>query len=318
MLQIIHHIIGRLLTVPAMLITLSATAADPYTTSSANPVLTGCLVKVDDDIKLPSKEAGVIVHLAVEEGSQVKAGDKLAQIDDSEPQMQKKAANYAWAAAVKKFEDDVEIRYSTKAAEVAKAEHELMLETNRQAEKAIPLVEVRAKKLEWERSTLAIEKAQHEKELAKFEAYTKQTEFDAAELKIQRRSIVAPFDGEVVGVIRKQEEWVNPGEPILRLVRLDTMRVEGAVEQSDFEPYELQGCEVTVDVEMAHGQKKTLPGRITMVSSLVRGDKKYLVRAEIANVQENGHWLLRHGLPATMTIHLNTGGKAAMDISRAK
>ncbi len=303
----------------AMMIALTATAiADPYAASSVNPVLTGCLVKVDDDIKLPSKEAGVIVHLAVDEGSQVKTGDKLAQIDDSEPQMQKKAANYAWAAAVKKYEDDVEIRYSTKAAEVAKAEHELMEVTNKLAAKAIPLVEVRAKKLEWERSTLAIEKATHEKELAKYDAYTKQTEFDAAEMKIQRRSIVAPFDGEVVGVLRKQDEWVNPGDAILRLVRLDTMRVEGAVEQGEYDPYELQGCEVTVDVEMAHGRKETTKGRITFVSSLVRGDKKYLVRAEIANRQENGHWLLRHGLPATMTIHLNTADKAAMDVSRAK
>ena len=36
----------------------------------------------------------------------------------------------------------------------------------------------------------------------------------------------------------------------------------------------------------------------------------YNVRAEIANLQEHGTWLLRDGLPATMTIHLGTGGDA--------
>ena len=36
----------------------------------------------------------------------------------------------------------------------------------------------------------------------------------------------------------------------------------------------------------------------------------YNVRAEVANQQEHGTWMLRDGLPATMTIHLGTGGNA--------
>ena len=66
---------------------------------------------------------------------------------------------------------------------------------------------------------------------------------------------------------------------------------------------------------MARGRKETFRGRITKVSSIVRVDGVYNVRAEVANRQEHGSWMLRDGLPATMTIHLGTGG-AAPAVSR--
>ena len=66
--------------------------ADQYSTQMTDPVIQGCTIKVTDQIKLPAKEPGVLVHLAVKEGSQVRAGQEIGQIDDSEPQMQKKAA----------------------------------------------------------------------------------------------------------------------------------------------------------------------------------------------------------------------------------
>jgi len=52
-------------------------------------------------------------------------------------------------------------------------------------------VDIRKAKLDWDHFVLAIEKAFHDQELAKFEALTKQAEFDAAELAIKRRTIVA-------------------------------------------------------------------------------------------------------------------------------
>ena len=157
---------------------------------------------------------------------------------------------------------------------------------------------------------LAIEKSYHDQELAKFEALTKQAEFDAAELAIKRRTIVAPFDGVVEEIKRKQEEWVQPGDTILTLLRLDTMHVDGAIEQSQYDPNEIQGCDVAMEVELARGRKTTVRGKIVKVSNLVRSDGVYNVRAEVANLQEHGIWIVRDGLPATLTIQLGTGGNA--------
>ena len=180
--------------------------------------------------------------------------------------------------------------------------------------KSVPEVELNEAKLEWDHFKLAIEKSIHDKELAKFEAMTKQAEFDAAELAIKRRTIVAPFDGVVEEIKRKQEEWVQPGDTILTLLRLDTMHVDGAIEQSQYDPNEIQGCDVAMEVELARGRKTTVRGKIVKVSNLVRSDGMYNVRAEVANLQEHGVWVVRDGLPATLTIQLGTGANATASL----
>ena len=133
---------------------------------------------------------------------------------------------------------------SSKAqAAVAEKDYEKLLETNKRALGAVPAVEERRAKLDWDRAVLAIEKSGKDQVLAKFEAWTKQAEFEAADLAILRRKIIAPFDGEIVEIEHKQDEWVSPGDEILRLARRDVMHIEGDVAQRDFDPHEVQGCE---------------------------------------------------------------------------
>jgi RND family efflux transporter MFP subunit len=295
----------------------SSLAAKTVSAQGQDPVLTGCLVKLQDDVKLAGKEGGVLLQLSVKEGSQVKAGEVIGKIDDSQPQAQKDAAEAGYNAAYAKYKDDVEIRYNVAASDVAHADYDQLIETNKMAEKAVASVDIRKAKLDWDRSVLAIEKAKKDQELAKYDAYTKHAELKAAELAIDRRVIKAPFDGEVVTINRHQEEWVGPGDTILRLVRLDSMYVEGALDRTLYDPHEVAGCNVTVEVEMARGRKERVEGRITYVSSEVRGDGKYQVRAEVPNRQDHGRWLLADGMKATMTVHLNTGGSVpTVDVSR--
>jgi multidrug efflux pump subunit AcrA (membrane-fusion protein) len=288
------------------------------TAVAEDPVLYGCMVKLDEDVKVPAPEAGVLVQLTVKEGSQVRKGDVLGKIYDEEVQMQKKAAEYALGAAYKAATDDIQFRYAQKSADVAEKAYETMVQSNNTVAKAVADIDVRKAKLEWEAAILSAEKAQHDQALAVFEYHKKKAERDAAELAIQRRTIIAPFDGEVVTIFRHEDEWVSPGDAILRLVRLDTMLVEGAVEFSAYDPHEINGADVTVEVEMARGRKEQVTGRITYVSSMVRLDGRYIVRAEVANRQEHGRWLLRDGMTAKMTIRLNTAGAGALDVSRAR
>ena len=275
----------------------------------ADPVVKG-VVRVADQIKLPAKEPGVLVQLAVKEGTQVKAGQVIGKIDDTEPQMKKVAALADYKGAYKRFMDDVEIRFAKAQAEVAHADYDQLIETNKLAEKAVAAVDIRKAKLDWDHFVLAIEKSIHDKELAEFEAMSKQAEYNAAELAIKRRTIIAPFDGVVEELKRKQDEWVQPGDTILTLLRLDTMHVDCSIEQSQFDPNEIQGCEVAVEVKLARERKATVRGKIVKVSNLVRSDGVYNVRAEVTNIQEHGVWVVRDGLPAEMTIHLGTGGNA--------
>jgi multidrug resistance efflux pump len=291
-------------------------AATPVPAGAAELVLPACVVKHVDDVQLPAMEAGALVQLSVKEGSQVREGEVIGKIYDSEAQMQRKAAESAYAAAVQRWKNDIQVRYAEAAAEVAKKDWEMILQSNNISAKAVPEIEVIKKELEWKVTKLQIEKAEDDQVIAKYDAYTKQAERDGAKLALERRTIRALFDGEVVELYRHQGEWVNPGDPILRLVSLDTMWVEGSVEQSNYDPHEIQACNVTLEIEMARGRKVQVDGRITYVSSLLDMGDRYLVRAEVTNRQEYGRWLLRDGMTAAMTIHLNTGDAEAVDLSR--
>ncbi len=251
-------------------------------------VIDRCFVRVQDEVRIPSQEAGMLMMMSVKEGSQISKGDVLATVDDRQPKMALRVAEYSLKAARQRASDKIEVKYATKAAEFAKVDWERVLEANKNLANAIPDIEVRQKKLGWQRSDLQIEKAQKDRDLAILDYRTKQAEVDAAKMAVEMRVILAPFDGEVVDMYRHESEWVNPGDPILKLVRFDALYVES----------------VTVSVSKARGREVSVPGTIIHVSSLIR-DGEYVVRAEVQNQRVGDSWLIQPGLRARMTIHLS-------------
>jgi multidrug efflux pump subunit AcrA (membrane-fusion protein) len=290
---------------------------DSAPTQTKDPEI-DALITVADVVKLPAREAGVLLHLGVDEGDLVQAEQKIGQIDDSVAQIQKKAAYFGAQAAWMKSEDNVEIEFQKISADVYRKEYERLIESNRQNPRSVPESDVALAKLKWDQAMLGTEKTTYDQKIAKVDYQAKRAELAAAEQTIKDRIITAPFAGVVEEVFRRQDEWVTAGDPILHLFRLDTMKVVGAVDSSQYDPHEIQGCEVTIVVPMARGRQETLRGRITRISTIERGDKIFEVGAEVENRQEHGVWLLRHLQEAKMTIHLGTGGRAAAGVSRAE
>jgi macrolide-specific efflux system membrane fusion protein len=219
--------------------------------------------------------------------------------------LQKEAALLGRDAAVARYENEIEVTYAKAARDVAQAELDKMREAVRTAPGSISDVEIRRTRLEVTRADLQIQKAIHDQALAKFDADAKGAELKAAELGIERRTVLAPFDGVIVSLLRRQGEWVDPGDPILQVIRLNTMRVETRIDQSKFDPHEIAGRDVTVTVELARGRKAEFPGRITFVSPRLDGSGRFPIRAEVFNRRdEAGQWMLRDGHNVTMKIHL--------------
>jgi multidrug efflux pump subunit AcrA (membrane-fusion protein) len=274
--------------------------------------LVECEVKPSEEVLLSAEEAGVLVHLAVDDGSMPKSGAVLARIDDRQVKFQMEAARFGHESATARAESEVEIRYAEEAAKVALKEWEIMTHANRLTADSIALIEVERAKLQWNTTLLQIEKAKKDKAIAVLDAGVKKAEVDLAAVALERRTIKAPFDGVVVELLRHQSEWVNPGDPILRFVRLDTMRVEQSILTTDYDPHEIAGCNVTVEVPLARGRTATFTGKITFVSPQLDYAKSYKVRAEVQNRPEAGQWLLRPNGLATMTIHLGTGNSVGV------
>ena len=147
-------------------------------------------------------------------------------------------------------------------------------------------------------------------EIAAREAEVKKAELDAAKIQLDQRTIRATFDGEVQQLFQKQAQWVKAGDPIMRLVRFDKLRVECFVRATDFDPVELANRRVTVVAELARGRQARAEGRVVFVDQTTVGGV-YRVRAEVKNQREGDYWLLRPGLKAEMTVHTSEAPVAA-------
>lgn len=274
--------------------------------STGDPVFGPCQVKAKDEVQIPAQKEGVLMELPVIEGSRVEAKEKLAVIDNLEAKAAVKSAEAGLRAAEERVKDDIEEQYARAATEVAKVDLKKSQEANLRTPGSVADIDVMQRELVVTKSELQVEKAQKDRMMASLEADTKRAELEAAQVALNKRVILAPFAGEVVELYREKSEWVNPGDPILSLMRFDVLHVEVFVPASKFDRSELLGKQVTVTVPRAHGREIALPGKIVHVSQMLKSGGLFLVRAEVENTKEGTSWAIQPSVSSLgkMTIHL--------------
>jgi RND family efflux transporter MFP subunit len=284
-------------------------AQTPYERPANEPTVEAS-IRSQNDVRIAAEVEGVLTQFPVREGDRVTEDQVLATIDDRQAKAAVDVARISHEAARERANDNIEERYAKAAAAVAKVNWQRDLEANQEIANAVPEIQIRQKKLEFDRAMLQIEKAGKDQLIAGKEADVKKAELAAAEIALDRRTITAPFAGEVQQLILHQAEWVNPGDAILRLVQFDVLQVDGYVNARDYDPIDVQGRPVTVKVQLARGKEASMKGRVIYVNQTVLDDE-YLVRAEIQNERNGEYWLVRPGLAATMTIHVTQDPIAA-------
>jgi multidrug efflux pump subunit AcrA (membrane-fusion protein) len=193
------------------------------------------------------------------------------------------------------------------------------LRANQTAPGSIADVDIKRLKFEWDKSMLAIEQSTKERQLNGFTADGKQAEVDNADAAIKRREVRSTVEGVVQAIYPHIGEWVKPGDPVLRLMRMDRLRVDGFLNKNQYNPWDVSDQPVVVEAELAGGRKAQFKGKIVYVDPEVQRDGGYKVRAEVDNRKENDQWLLRPGMPdTTMTIQLRPAGVGMQAVDSRK
>lgn len=286
-----------------------------------------------DDAELAVARAELDLAIAERQAKNtltVRTADALLK----EAEQDRTQAGLAQRIAALKAENDVAVRHATKSRDASKVEYDRAIQARKAFEKSVSLTEIDRLKLVLERNELEIEKAQFEKELADLQkqiedsTITEQDQMvarlklaveqakvqkdvdgltrdvkaravEVAQLQLARRQIRSPLDGVVVETLRHRGEWLEPGQRVLRIVRLDRLKVEGFVDSRQVIG-SLRGAAVRVLVQPADEEKSVVvKGRIVFISpeiDPVNGQVR--VWAEV----ENPDLSLRPGLPAEMVI----------------
>lgn len=261
-------------------------AAQPAADSGLT-VIPDCSIKLINEVILSAERPGILGEIKVFEGDRVEEGELLARIRDEAPRA-------AFEVARKEAESDIDIRFSRKAAEVARAEYDKAEEANRRNRGTVPEIEVRRALLAAEKAALEIEKAQHMREINGLKR-------DEAGVQVQICRIDAPFAGFISKVYLTRGATVRQGDPVIELVSTDRVKVEGYVPLEQVAALKPgQPVEVEVTARQAGGVAgRPVAGVLKFVDVKANNaNSKVRVWAEIPN--EDGR--LRAGLTAVLKI----------------
>jgi macrolide-specific efflux system membrane fusion protein len=250
------------------------------------------------EVEVPAQEAGLLQRVLVAEGALVKQGDLLAQIDDTDAGLLKNRAEIELDNARRNAGNDVKVRVATKSAEVAQAELQRGLESQIRYPKSVSETEIDRLRLTAEHAKLQVEQAKYELETAQLALRVQENQLQQAARQVERRKILAPVSGRVVQVFRQPGEWVEPGQAIARVLRIDRLKAVGALEGGRLGS-DPTGRPVTLRVDLPQRGPVEFPGRVTFVHSEVNpvnGQLDFWAEIENPNLQ------LRPGLRALLKI----------------
>lgn len=315
------HSFAVLLTASLLLTGPPVLPTTPVQTAPNSVRLSTCVITIIDSMQVPAQQPGVLASLAVQEGDEVVKDQLLAQIKDNDAVLRMKATESEWDAAKKQAESAIRVFAAEASYGVADFEWRKAMEVNRKSPSAISELEVKKLELAKEHAKLQIELAKAEFATAEFTAASKESQFYLASNDVRDRRVVAPWDGVISDRLKREGEWLQQGEPILKMVQMDRLHVEGFLNIAEYSPLEVDGCEATIDVRLTRGRVKSLSGKITFVSPTVEAGQ-YRVWAEVANVRETDsrgkqQWLLRPGMTAEMTINLSVPDVTAVPAGKA-
>ena len=141
------------------------------------------------------------------------------------------------------------------------------------------------------------------------EARFEEAKVEESRVRIRRHSIRTEFDGYVIKKFRDAGEWVQAGEKVLRVARMDRLYVQGNISSKKLNPFEVADKPVTVTLQLARGKETTFEGKIVSIGLEKQGSDLFMVKAEVENRPQEGFWTLLPGSQVKMRIHLD--GKSA-------
>jgi multidrug efflux pump subunit AcrA (membrane-fusion protein) len=290
---------------------VQAAPASSRSAGAAELQAENCMVKLIQNVRVPAEIEGRLTDLKVTEGAYVQAGDLLAVIDDTQAQLTLEFKKAEEREAELNATNDVNYRDAVNSERSANAEAEAYKELRREG--ATPYWEMEKKILEADRAKLRIELAKSQQDIAKVQYIAKRVERQLAEHDLTRRKVLAPFSGFVESRIGQLGEWVQPGSPVMQLVQLDKLRIEGDIDALRYPGQVAVGTPAKVWIyansDRAQADKSQaiqLDATIGFVSSEIDLNNRYRMWVEVENTRNGNNWQIKPGMEADITVYPST------------
>lgn len=248
-------------------------------------------------------------------------GYKVAVADAQvrEAELQKQAAEVSKSIAEKQAQGDVTVQQATKTRDNLKKSRDRGATARAGNRRSLSEADLEKRQLDYELAELDLLKAKLDASVASLKAdvenasvqqYTaavdrlkqqaalerekkqvsgisqqlKQNALQLAKLRLEKRRVVSPLNGEIVEIKRQRGEWVEPGTPVFRVIRLDRLRIEGYVKAK---PKIRKLVGAAARIGDGTPDSATLAGKVTYVSPEVDSvNGEVLIHIEFDNLEQ--------------------------------
>ena len=245
-----------------MMMATAILAAPP---TADRPLVIEGMVRLIEQVDVPSRGDGRLENLNVKEGAYVRKGEKLGLLDAAESQLQLKRTDLEYQLALEKANSDIAINAATLIKDVSRNEFQRASQAKQAAPSSISLTEFDRLRLEAAKAESELARVMEEKRFAAIAAETKSVQLQLARLAVNEREIISPLDGVVVQFHRREGEWVRLGEKVMRVVRIDRLRVEAYVDFSSVMA-QLEEAPVVLEVDFPDARTQEFSGEVVFLS----------------------------------------------------
>ena len=206
--------------------------------------------------------------------------------------------------------DDVEINYAKVAKEEAEAELDVSRSIQKDARGAVPLTRMRQLRLAVERGQLEVAQAKRRMKQAEVEASLREADLAVIDDQMRNLHVESPIGGVVLDVDREPGEWIEKGQPIATVGRIDRLHVHALLSSDKIAPSQCKGLSVSVHwIDPTNGKESSLRGTVLSVDPQMLPGGRFRLHAEIVNRNvgnQTDQWRLHPGAEVRMKVFPTT------------
>ena len=228
---------------------VTAPATVPSKSANAADILS--VLTVEHEVDITSQRDGLVISLSHDEGSAVKAGDVLGQIDDRSLQMELIKAN-----------SDLQVADNNRKYKEAELKAKSAAFRRQQQLRALGLS-----------SDADLETAEFEAKAADYDLHgyealveSGHAEINRLKLEMDQTRIHAPFSGVVVRRYIREGQAISKGDKCFRVSQLSPLQVQFQVPESSARRPALGA---PVELSLVEGSGRALTARVTKVSPTI-------------------------------------------------
>ncbi len=263
-----------------------------------------CFAELIEDVEIPAKESGVLTAIMVKEGDAIVSKQVLALMDDERAAMAKEEYQLNFDKATNLATDQNEILAAQRKLSLMQAEFTRAQRLRSKGSES----EFNYQRTLYQKEIAEIEvqTARNKQMLASLDAKAQAVGVRAAMATIERHKIKSTLNGNVFEKLKDTGEYVQAGETILRIGRMDKLQITGQVDSKLLNPTEIEGCRATAFVELAGGESVAFDGQVSFVSLETNADT-FGIKVEIDNRKYQGsdRWILNVGAEMNVRVHFN-------------